>query len=118
MDAIYEISQSFDLLESIVSSTSRRARYSDISNKVICLRRRDKFRAYVVVLSPFVWDELLKAKPFASVDKKRQLCELFSGVPEMGVARGYAFQRYGHDCLSGDDSPPIDSLPYSMRHQT
>ena len=105
MEAIHHTSQSFDLLKSMVSSTSRLGRSSEISNKVICMWRRDAFRAYALVLSPFVWDELLKAEAFASMDKKRQVCELFSGIPEMGVARGYAFQKYGHSCLSRDDSP-------------
>jgi len=121
MDAIYQTSRSFDLLESIVSSTSRFSRYSETSDKVICLWRRDTFRAYVVVLSPFVWDVLLKAKALASVDKKRQVCELFSGIPEMG---GYAFQRYGHGCLSRDDSPsfatyrltPVSIAPSTFRY--
>ena len=120
MGAIYQTSQSLNLLE----STSRFGRHSEISDKVVCLWCRDTFRAYALVLSPFVWDDLLKAKAFASLDKQRQVCELFSGVPEMGVARGHAFERYGNNYLSRDDSPsfptylltPVSNAPSKLRY--
>lgn len=86
------------LLESLVGFSPN----SNIADKVICLYR-DPLNSgsyYEDLLSPFIADGLLQKSEFGSLDTKRQLFELFTGVPESAVAGDRLFKWYMHDRLS------------------
>jgi len=103
-EAIADVSRSLDKLKSFLVSSSKE-RYLEISNKVVCLKRRGNFSSHSGVLSRYVLDQVLNAAAFATLEGKRQVCELFAGIPHVSAARGWAFEMYSHACLSGDDMP-------------
>ena len=88
---------------------------------MLCLCRGDReidgtirdFDTFAVALSPFVLAEVLRAPAFATLEQKREVCKLLAGIPHgiRNVARGWAFEAYGHACLSTDDPVNFGTYP-------
>lgn len=109
-DVIAEASQSFDRLESLVLGSARYNRDTETSNTLICLKRTNN-GACATVLSPFVAQELLNAPAFANL---RKVVRLFAALPEMGVARRWIFEIYGHEYLSTSNNNPEGIVTYTL----
>ena len=115
LDVIKDASRSFDHLEDVVLGSGRYNRDTESPSKLICLRRkRDYGGACAAVLSPFVAEELLKARAFANLQEKRKVVRLFTAVPEMGIARGWVFEAYGHEYLSTAQNNPEGITTYAL----
>ena len=82
----------------------------NLSDKLLCLWRKSPGTACATVLSRSVAEQLLKAQAFAQLDEKRKLLDLFTSMPQMGVARGWLFEAYAHNCLSSGDMAEITAV--------
>ena len=85
----------------------------NIFNKLLCLWRESPGTACATVLSRSVAEQLLKAQAFAQLDEKCKFLNLFTPISQMGVARGWVFEAYAHDCLSSGvmaENPTVYTL--------
>ena len=93
---------SFAQLEQIAKATDK---YDDTSNKLICLKHVKPGVPCSTVLSTYVAEQFLKAESFAELNEKRKFLQLFTGIPEMGSARGWVFEAYAHSRFASAGSP-------------